>query len=140
MTLMQRLEVQRVTRATIPMGTILIEKDTPVPEFFSVGTGSYPNAWMRMSTNRSFREFEKDLSTAGWTFFYIAGEIKAIAFGLDEHRTIDAALSRLMANVTQQRCNSLEIDNVSTRSFFGMSYVSITAHSRHIQKGSVFGK
>ena len=70
----------------------------------------------------------------------MAGEIKATAFGLDEHRTIDAALSRLMTNATQQKCNCLEIDNVATRSFFGMSYVSVTAHTRRIQKGSVFGK
>ena len=56
----------------ITTGTLLMEKGTPIPEFFSIGTESYPNAWMPVTTNSNFHEFEKELATAGWTFFYMA--------------------------------------------------------------------
>jgi hypothetical protein len=101
----------------ITTGTLLIEKGTSVPQFFSIGTESYPNAWMQVITNRSFPEFEKELATAGWTFFYMAGEIRTIAFGFDRQKMIDAALRRLIANVRLQKCNCLEIDKVAAHSF-----------------------
>ena len=124
----------------IKTGTLLVEKGTPVPQFFSIGTESYPNAWRQVTTNRNFSELEKELSIAGWTFFYLAGEIRTIGIGFDKQKGIDAALRRLMANVTLQKCNCLEIDNVWTRSFFGVPYVTVSAHSRRLQKGSDFGQ
>jgi hypothetical protein len=120
----------------ITPGTILIEKDTIVPTFFRIGAESYPNAWMRAIRNPNIHESEKELATAGWTFFYMAGEIRAIAFGFDKQKMLDAALRRLIAKVRMQKCNCLEVDEVSTHSFLGMPYVSISAHSRHIQTGS----
>jgi len=123
----------------ITTGTLLIEKGTPVPDFFRVGTEVYPNAWMPVTTTHNFHELETELATAGWTFFYMAGgEMKATAFGLDKEKATDAALKRLMASVRLQKCNGLEIDEVLTTSFVGVPYVSVTAHSRHIQKGSGF--
>jgi hypothetical protein len=124
----------------IKTGTLLMEKGTPIPQFFSIGTESYPNSWMRATTNRNFPELEKELLSAGWTFFYQAGEIRTIGIGFDKKKRIDAALRRLMANVTLQKCNCLEIDKVSARSFLGVPYVSVSAHSRRLQKGSVFGQ
>jgi len=124
----------------IKTGTLLMEKGTPVPQFFSIGTESYPNAWTQVTTNRNFPELAKELAIAGWTFFYLAGEIRTIGIGFDKKKGIDAALRRLMTNVTLQKCNCLEIDTVSTRSFFGVPYVTVSAHSRRLQKGSVFGQ
>ena len=124
----------------ITTGTILIEKGTPVPQFFRVGTESYPNAWMSLTKSRNFHEFEKELATAGWTFFYMAGEIRTIAFGFDKQKMFDAALRRLISNVRLQKCNCLEIDKVGPHSFLGLPYVSVSAHSRHIQKGFIFGR
>ena len=95
---------------------------------------------LQVITNRSFPEFEKELATVGWTFFYMAGEIRTIALGFDKQKMIDAALRRLIANVRLQKCNCLEIDKVAAHSFLGLPYVSVSAHSRHIQKGSIFGQ
>ncbi len=122
----------------IETGTLLMDKGTPVPQFFSIGTESYPNAWIQVTANSNFENFEKELATAGWTFFYSACEIKTIAFGFDKQRRTDAALRRLMSNATLQKCNCLEIDKVSMHSFLGLPYVSVSAHSRHLQKGSTF--
>src|SRR5689334_9849702 len=118
----------------ITAGTLLIQKGTPIPQFFQIGIDRYPNAWMPVTTNSNVHEFEKELATAGWTFFYMAGEIRTIAFGFDKPKMIDVALRRLMANVTLQKCNCLEIDKVATHSFLGLPYVSVSAHARHIQE------
>jgi hypothetical protein len=40
--------------------------------------------------------------------------------------------------VKRQQCNCLEIDQVTTHSFLGVPCVSISAHSRNIQKGARF--
>ena len=51
---------------------------------------------------------------------------------------VRTALNRLIARVKLQKCNCLEIDEVAAKSFLGMPYVSVSGHSRHIQKGLVF--
>ena len=83
-------------------------------------------------------EFENELATTGWTFFYMAGGVRATAFGFDRQKTVYTALKRLIASVRLQKCNCLEIDEVAMHAFLGLPYVSVSAHSRHIQKGLVF--
>lgn len=53
---------------------------------------------------------------------------------------IPAALKRLITAVGLQKCNCLEVNDIAPRSFLGMPYVSLSAHSRHIQIGRVFGQ
>ena len=122
----------------ITSGTILIEKDALRPQCFQLEDDSCPNAWMSVTHNLTPHELEKELSTAGWTFFYMAGAIRTTAFGLNRARMIHAALKRVITKVRQQRCNCLEIGDVATHSLLGMPYVSVSAHPRHIQKGMVF--
>jgi|SRR5581483_1787622 len=121
----------------ISSGTILIEKDTVRPRCFQLEADPYPNDWMSVKHNLTSYELEQELATEGWTFFYMAHEISASGFGLNRAKAIHAAVKRLITNVKHQRCNCLEIDEVSTRSFLGMSHVNVCAHVRHIQKGLV---
>ena len=119
-------------------GTILIERDAPRPRCFELRDGSPVNAWMPVTHNFTPHELEKELSSTGWTFFFMAGAIRSTAFGFDRVRTTDKALKRLIANVERQKCNCLQIDEVAMHSFLGLPYVSVSAHSRHIQKGMIF--
>jgi len=118
-------------------GTILIEKHAACPQCFHL-KDSFPSDWMAVTHNLSPHELEKELSAAGWTFFYMANGIRTTAFGFNRAKMIRAALRHLVRNVSQQRCNCLEIDAVATRSFLGLPYVSVSGHPRHIQKGMVF--
>jgi hypothetical protein len=86
------------------------------------------------------QEFDKELSAAGWTFFFMAGTIRMTAFGFNRHRTVDAALNRCIKAARQQRCNCLQIESVEMRSFLGVPYVRVSARLRHIQKGLLFGE
>ena len=58
----------------ITKGTLLIEKGTPVPQLFRIGTELYPNSWMPVTTNQNNYDFETELTTAGWTFFYMKSD------------------------------------------------------------------
>lgn len=122
----------------ISPGTILMGKDTLHPQCFQLEDDPYPNAWMTVKHKLNFSQLEKELATAGWTFFYMASPVSAGAFGFNRAKMIHAAVNRLIANVKLRKCNCLEIDDVATRSFLGMAYVSVSAHPRHIQKGLVF--
>ncbi len=118
--------------------SILIEKDAPHPRCFQLQDDSLPDAWMSVTHNLTPHELEKELSSTGWTFFYMASGIRRTAFGFDRAKMVEAALKRVIANVRQLRCNCLEIDAVATHSFLGMPYVSVSAHPRHIQKNMLF--
>lgn len=79
-------------------------------------------------------EFERKINRAGWIFFLMAGEIKATVFGFDQRRALRAAMERIIASVKFQRCNSLQITEVTAKSFLKLPYVSVSARSRHIQE------
>jgi hypothetical protein len=122
----------------INIGTILIEKHALHPQCFQLRDYAYPSAWMLVTHNLTASELEKELSVTGWTFFYMAGAIRATSFGFNRAKMIHAALKRIIGNAKKQRCNCVEIDDVTTHSFLGMPYVKVSAHSCHIQKGMVF--
>jgi hypothetical protein len=122
----------------ITAGSILIEKGTPLPQFFRAETDPYPNAWIAIGSSLNFHEREDELAAAGWTFLYMASKVRATAFGFDRPSMVDRALKRLIAGARLQKCNCLEIDEVAMHSFLGIPYVSVSAHSRNIQKGLVF--
>lgn len=122
----------------ITPGAILIEKGTLLPAPLELENESHASGWMPVANNLDRQQLENELTIAGWTFFYMAGKITTTAFGFDRQKMIHAALKRIITNVKLEKCNCLEIDDVATRSFLGMPYVSVSAHSRHIQKGLVW--
>jgi hypothetical protein len=122
----------------IESGSILIEKDAVHPRCFHLEDDSSPHAWMTVKHNLSSHQLEEELARSGWTFFFMAGAIRKIAFGFDRAKMIHAALKRLIAGVRTDKYNCLEIDAVTMHSFLGIPYVSVSAHARHIQRGMVY--
>ena len=78
----------------------------------------------------------RKIHEAGWTFFYLAGEIKATIFGFDGQRTVRRALKRILANLKSEKFNGLEVMQVEAKRFLGFPYTSVCAHSRHIQENA----
>jgi hypothetical protein len=124
-----------MTDAITP-GSIWIAEGTPLPKSLVLQNEPASNGWATVKTARS--TFEKELQDSGWTLFFMAGEIKATVFGFDRQKTLRTALQRLIAKVTAQNCNSMEIAEVTSKSFLKVPYVSVSAHPRHLQKGQVF--
>jgi len=82
-------------------------------------------------------DFERKINRAGWIFFLMAGEIKATVFGFDRGKALRAAIGRIIASVKFKRCNSLQITEVTAKSFLKLPYVIVSARSRHIQEQPV---
>jgi len=72
---------------------------------------------------------------ANWNFFYLAGEIRATVLGRDRPGTLRRAVKCVLAKQEGQKFNSLEITKVVSKRFLGIPFMSVTAHSRHIQQG-----
>ena len=124
---------------TIGAGTILIEKSTLLPGTLGLDSGSTESGWASIVSHPDRHQLEEKLSAAGWRFFLMAGTIQTMGFGFARRTMIQAALKRLIAAVKLQKCNCLEIDAIATRSFLGLPYICLSAHSRHIQSGLIFG-
>ena len=120
----------------ITAGSILIEQGAHLPNSLLLQSESDSNGWAAVKSARS--TFEKELQEAGWTYFFMAGEIKATVCGFDRQAALRAALQRLITRVKSQHCNSIEITRVTINSFLKVPYVSVSAHPRHLQKGLTF--
>ena len=120
----------------ITVGSILVEGGTHVPKSLLLQSEANANGWAAVKEARSM--FEKAIHEEGWTFFFMAGEIKATVFGFDRQKALRAALKQLITDVKSQHCNSIEITRIMGKSFLGVPYVSVSAHPRHLQRGVIF--
>ena len=121
---------------TITAGSILVETGSYLPDASLFHSESDSNGWAAVKDLRA--TFEKTIREAGWTFFFMAGEVKATVFGFDKQKSLRTALKRLIADVKSQHCNSIEITRVVAKSFLSVPYVSVFAHARHLHKGKRF--
>jgi hypothetical protein len=120
----------------IAAGSIFVDESTGLPNSVLLQREPHSSGWAEVTNAHS--TFGKEIPDAGWTFFFMAGEIKATVFGFDREKALGTALGRLIANVKGQRCNCIEITQVAGNSFLKVPYVSVTAHPRHLQKGRTF--
>ena len=121
----------------IRVGTMLIEDGTHTPESLGVGTERYSAGWSSIIKSTS-AQLGKELESAGWTFFYMAGEIRTSGFGFNDQSRTARAVANVIKAVRRENCNCLEITQMRRRSFFGLSYTSLVAHARHIQRSRSF--
>ena len=123
----------------IKAGTILIKEGTPLPECLQFESEHYSNGW-RSVKNLDAHGLDRKIAEAGWTFFFMAGEVKATVIGSDSQRTRRSAAKNLIVNMKADRPNQsnafncLEIARVAVKRFLGVPYVTVSAHPRHIQE------
>ena len=118
---------------TIEAGTIFIKDDTRLPESLPIERDPYLKGWSRVK-NLTSAALDKRLSEFGWTFFFLAGKVKAMAFGSNVAKTTRRAVGKVFANMKSGRFNSLEISRVQAKRFLGLRYVTVDAHLRHVQE------
>jgi hypothetical protein len=119
---------------TIKTGTILIAEGALLSELLLLESEPYVYGW-RLVKNLDSKGLDQIVSNAGWNFSYIAGVIETKVFGSDEKKTTRKAIKQVIANLKSKNFNCLEIMHVAAKRSMGLPYVSVSAHSRHIQKG-----
>jgi hypothetical protein len=119
---------------TIKTGTILIQEGTLLPTGLPVESDAFLPGW-RAVRNLDGYGLGRKIDKADWNFFYLAGEIKATVLGREGVEALRRAVKQILAKRTGQKFNSLEIAKVVSKRFFGVPYLKVFAHSRHIQEG-----
>jgi hypothetical protein len=122
---------------TIRVGTMLIADGTHTPKSLVVPTERYSAGWSSIIDFTS-AELDRLLESAGWTFFYMAGEIRVSGFGFNDRSRTDRAVAHMIDAVKRQHCNCVEITQVRRGSFLGLRYTNLVAHARHIQRDRTF--
>ena len=117
-------------------GSVLIQRDAlpvaaPCLRCFQVDA-TCPHDWLSARHDLNPGELENELAAAGWRFIH-RSPLRTMVFGFNRTRMIQVALKRIIAMVRRQRCNCLEVDDLTTRSFLGVRFVSISARVRHLQ-------
>lgn len=117
----------------IGIGMVLIKEGTTLPQGLQVENDPYSKGW-RLVRNLNSSALDRKLYDSAWTFFFMAGEIKAAAFGLDLAATTCRAVKKIVAGMKSDHFNCLEISRVEKKKFLGLPFVSVGGHPRHIQE------
>jgi len=120
----------------IKAGTILIKEGTLLPECLQLESEPFLKGW-KLVKNLSSSGLDRKLCEAGWTFFFMAGDVNATAVGSDLEKTTRRAVKRVIASMKSDRLNCLEIAQVAAKHLLGLPYVTVSAHPRHIQESIV---
>lgn len=115
-------------------GTILIKQGTLLPAGQTIETEVFLPGW-NVVKNLDRHGLARKIEKANWNYFFLAGPIKATVIGHDGTATLRRAVKRALERREGQNFNSLEITKIVSKRFLGMPFLSITAHSRHIQEG-----
>lgn len=78
-------------------------------------------------------DLDQKIRAAGWNFFFMAAEVRVMFLGTVGAKSIQSALERILGKVKQQHFNALEVTGIVARHFIGVPYVTVSAHSRHLQ-------
>ena len=115
----------------VQVGTVLRRQ---WPELLGVESEPYASNWSVVKVLDGFA-VERKIRAAGWNFFFMAAEVKAMFFGALGAKKIQNALHRILGKVRGEHFNGLEVTGIVAKSFLGVPYTIVSAHSRHAQKG-----
>ena len=117
---------------TVQVGAILM-KDWRGMEELLLECEPYSGQWTLLKS-LDVCALDRKIHAAGWNFFFMATEVKVMFFGSIGAAKVHNALKRILEKVKLQHFNGLEVTAIVNRHFLGMPYVTVSAHSRHMQQ------
>ena len=118
----------------IQAGTIMVQQSTNL-QALGIQSEPYSGAWQSLGLAES-DDLDRKIRAAGWKLFFIAAEMKAVVPVWGGQSTLRGGVKRLLAQAKAEHFNCLELTHITKKHFLGLPYLSIAAHSRHIQEGS----
>jgi hypothetical protein len=119
---------------TVEVGTILIEDRPLLLRALGLESESYAGTWGVLQSLTS-STLDRKLHDSGWNCFFMAAEVKSTVLGMAGARTIRKALKQIFLKVREPDFNCLEVTKIVKRRFLGIPYITVSAHSRHLQQG-----
>ena len=104
-----------------------------MPELFGLDIEHYSGNWNVVKMLDAFA-LDRKIRGAGWSFSFMAAEVKGMFFGALGAKKMQNALHRIFRKVRQQPFNALEVTGIVRQRFLGVPYTIVSAHSRHIQQ------
>jgi hypothetical protein len=120
--------------ANTTTASILIKEGALLPLGLVFETEPFLPGW-RAVQNLDGHGVSRKIAGAQWNFFFLAGAISATVLGRDRPATMRRAVKAILARLPSRKYNALQIAKVVPRSFLGIPYLRVSAHSRHIQEG-----
>jgi len=117
----------------IHAGTMMVQQSASM-RLLGIESEPYSGSWRSIGVLES-SGLDRKVRAAGWSLFFMAGELRAVVPAWGGQSTLRAGVKRLLAQTRLQHFNCLEVTHILKRRFLGIPYVSIAAHSRHIQDG-----
>jgi hypothetical protein len=121
---------------TVKTGTILMKEGTPLPAGLEAASESLLPGW-RAFQNLNGYALSRKIEAENWQFFSLAGDLHATAVGRDRQKTVISAVKQILASTTKEKYNSLEVTEIAPKRFFGVPYLRVSAHLRHVQEDSL---
>jgi hypothetical protein len=118
---------------TVQVGTILMKEWPGMTQLLGLESEPCSGEWSLLKVLDGFT-LDRKIHAAGWNFFFMAAEIKVMFWGSVGAAKIQNALQRILEKVKPQQFNGLEVTQIVGRSFLGVPYVTVSAHSRHLQQ------
>src|SRR5271169_6604305 len=118
----------------VQVGTILIRENPVMAQAIGLQSEPYSATWGLVEALDGI-SLDRKIHAAGWNFFFMAAEVKVMFFGILGAAKIQGALRRILAKVKPHHLNALEITGIVASNFLGVPYVTVSAHSRHMQQG-----
>ena len=118
--------------SSVQVGAILMKEWPGMPQLVGFEAESGWGEWSMVKVPDAFT-LDRKIHAAGWNFFFMAAEVKAMFFGSLGAAKVQSALKRILAKVKPQHFNGLEVTAIAARHFLGVPYVTVSAHSRHLQ-------
>jgi len=122
--------------STVQVGTILIDDRPLILRALDLESESYSGTWGVLQSHTS-ATLDQKIRGTGWSCFFMAAEVKATVLGALAAKSIRRALKQIFLRVRKPDFNCLEVTKIFEGRFFGVPYITVSAHSRHIQQGSL---
>ena len=122
--------------ASVQVGTTFIQNRPLILRTLGLESEPYEGTWDVLQSLPS-GGFDQQIRGDGWNYFFMAAEVRTSVFGRLMAKSIRRALKQIFVKVRNADFNGLEVTEISEKRFLGVPYITVCAHSRHIQQGSM---
>jgi hypothetical protein len=119
--------------STVQVGTILMKEWPGIKQLMGIENEPCSGEWSLLKVLDGYT-LDRKIHAAGWNFFFMAPEIKVMFFGSVGAAKIKNAVKRILEKVKPHHFNALEVTEIVADRFLGIPYVTVSAHSRHMQQ------
>jgi len=117
----------------VQIGTILIRENPAAAQAIGFQSEPYSARWGLVKALDGLA-LDRKIHAAGWSFFFMAAEVKVTFFGAIGAKNMQNAMKRMFGKLKPTNFNCLEVTGIVAKRFLGVPYTVVSAHSRHIQQ------